>query len=77
MIGVFDHVEDTTYEYEKVIVRLETYMAKIISGTPVTTEHAGLKWVSKKDLSKLNWALADIPAVEKLSKTSVSNLYEQ
>lgn len=77
MIGVFDHVEDTTYEYEKVIVRLETYMAKIISGTPVVTEHAQLQCISKQDLSMLYWAPADIPAVEKLSKTTVSNLYEQ
>ncbi|MCZ8535253.1 (deoxy)nucleoside triphosphate pyrophosphohydrolase [Psychrobacillus psychrodurans] len=65
-IEVFCHVEDTTYEYEKVIVRLETFMCKIISGTPSVTEHAELKWVSRKELNTLNWAPADIPAIEKL-----------
>ena len=68
-IEVFDHVEDTTYEYEKVIVRLETFMATIVSGTPVATEHAQIKWVPRKELSTLNWAPADIPAIEKLTKT--------
>lgn len=70
-IEVYDHIEDTIYEYEKIIVRLETYMAKIISGTAVATEHARLKWVSKKDLSTLNWAPADIPAVKKCQKHSI------
>jgi len=66
-IEVFDHVEDTTYEYEKVIVRLETFMSKIISGTPTLSEHAEIKWVSRKELPSLNWAPADIPAIEKLT----------
>ena len=70
-IEVFDHVEDTTYEYEKVIVRLETFMAKIVSGTPVATEHAQIKWVPRKELSTLNWAPADIPAIEKLLSNEI------
>ena len=67
VIEVFDHVEDTTYEYEKVIVRLETFKSKIISGTPMLTEHAEIKWVSREELPSLNWAPADIPAIEKLT----------
>lgn len=67
VIEVFEHIEDTTYEYEKVIVRLETFMAKVISGIPVVSEHAEIKWVSKEDLPTLNWAPADIPAIEKLT----------
>ncbi len=68
-IAVFEQVEDTTYEYEKFIVRLETYMAKVTSGTPVISEHAEIKWVARKDLHLLNWAPADIPAIEKLTIT--------
>ena len=66
-IKVFDAVEDTTYEYDKFIVRLETFMSKVISGTPVISEHAEIKWVSREELPSLNWAPADIPAIEKLS----------
>lgn len=65
-IEVFDQVEDTTYEYETFIVRLETFMAKVIKGVPKVSEHAELRWLSREELETLNWAPADIPAIEKL-----------
>lgn len=68
-IEVFEPVEDTMYEYEHVIVRLETFMAKVISGVPIISEHAEIKWISRNELPSLNWAPADIPAIEKLSNT--------
>lgn len=66
LIKVGSKVEDTTYEYEKVIVRLETYMATLIEGKPIAQEHSETKWVSRNGLKKLDFAPADIPAVEKL-----------
>lgn len=65
-IAVGEKVEDTTYEYEKVIVRLETYMSTILNGTPTALEHAETKWVPRTQLLSLNFAPADIPAVERL-----------
>lgn len=65
-IAVGEKVEDTIYEYEKVIVRLETYKAKLLKGKPLAVEHAEMKWVKRENLSNLNFAPADIPAVEKL-----------
>lgn len=70
-IDVLKHVDDTTYEYEKVIVRLETFMSKIISGTPKLSEHAEIRWVPRKELNSLNWAPADIPAIEKLLSNEI------
>ncbi|AXI00616.1 (deoxy)nucleoside triphosphate pyrophosphohydrolase [Sporosarcina sp. PTS2304] len=67
-IQVGSAVEDTTYEYENVIVRLETYMARIIEGTPTAMEHAELRWIAREKLWDLDWAPADIPAIEKLAK---------
>jgi len=67
-ISVGNKVEDTTYDYGTFIVRLETYMAKIINGTPVALEHAEAKWVKRDSLNELEFAPADIPAVEKLLK---------
>ena len=66
-IKVYEPIEDTTCEYDKVIVRLETFMAKVISGTPVISEHAEIKWITREGLPALNWAPADIPAIEKLT----------
>lgn len=65
-IEVGQKVEDTTYEYEKVIVRLETYKATLKEGQPTALEHAETKWVPRKKLAALNFAPADIPAVEKI-----------
>lgn len=70
VIEVYAPVEDTTYEYEKVIVRLETFMAKVVEGVPKVSEHAELKWIPREMLSSLNWAPADIPAIEKLSSVT-------
>ncbi|WP_303968932.1 (deoxy)nucleoside triphosphate pyrophosphohydrolase [Sporosarcina ureae] len=67
VITVGEAVEDTTYEYEKVIVRLETFMASIVEGKPVAAEHAELRWVVRDQLHMLEWAPADIPAIEKLA----------
>ncbi|WP_274308945.1 (deoxy)nucleoside triphosphate pyrophosphohydrolase [Solibacillus daqui] len=67
-IAVGNKVEDTTYDYGKFVVRLETYMAKIIDGIPVALEHAEAKWVKRDLLKQLEFAPADIPAVEKLLK---------
>lgn len=70
-IDVFEQVEDTIYEYEAFIVRLETYKAKIIAGTPTATEHAQLIWLPLQELHTLQWAAADIPAVEQLQMRTV------
>ena len=43
---------DTTYEYENVIVNLITICAEIIDGTPTATEHDELRWVSKANLNE-------------------------
>ena len=66
-------VEDTTYEYEKFIIRLETYKAKLLEGNPIASEHADMRWVTRENLLKLNFAPADIPAVEKIVSESSSS----
>ncbi len=67
-IQVGAKVEDTAYEYENVIVRLETYKAKLVDGQPTALEHAATKWVTRDELTQLNFAPADVPAVEKIAK---------
>lgn len=67
-IQVGQQVEDTTYDYDSFIVRLETFKAKIIEGQPTLVEHADAKWLPKEKLHQLNWAPADIPAVKRLQE---------
>lgn len=65
-IKVGQFIEDTTYTYDLFTVRLVTYFAEIINGTPIAYEHSELKWVPFKELYSLQWAPADIPAVERV-----------
>lgn len=67
-IKVFEQVEDTTYEYETFIVRLETFYAKVIDGTPTISEHSASTWLHRNEIQVLDWAAADIPAVIKVQK---------
>ncbi|ASV67808.1 (deoxy)nucleoside triphosphate pyrophosphohydrolase [Cytobacillus kochii] len=67
-IQVGSKVEDTVYEYENVIVRLETYKAELTKGQPTALEHAATKWVTREEITNLNFAPADIPAVKKIAK---------
>lgn len=57
------HVVTTDWEYDFGIVRLSTYYCSLDAGTPKATEHAELRWVSAEDLASLEWAPADIEAV--------------
>ncbi|WP_026909112.1 (deoxy)nucleoside triphosphate pyrophosphohydrolase [Paucisalibacillus globulus] len=67
-IQVGDKVEHTSYEYDFGIVHLTTYICKLEEGNPVLTEHVNIEWLQPNELPSLDWAPADIPAIEKLSK---------
>ncbi|MCQ6275554.1 (deoxy)nucleoside triphosphate pyrophosphohydrolase [Bacillus sp. V3B] len=67
-IEVGDQIEHTVYEYDFGVVHLTTFYCKLIEGKPVLTEHISIKWLSPEALKPLDWAPADIPAIEKISK---------
>lgn len=65
-IEVGEQVEHTVYEYDFGIVNLTTFECKLIEGRPILTEHESIKWLEPQELSLLDWAPADIPAINKL-----------
>ncbi|PAQ14034.1 8-oxo-dGTP diphosphatase MutT [Bacillaceae bacterium SAOS 7] len=70
-IEIGEQVEHTVYEYDFGIVHLTTFFCRIVEGKPVLTEHVAVKWLTPHELASLDWAPADIPAIEKLSQLSV------
>ena len=67
IIKADDNIFDVcVYEYDKFIVNLTTIHCTIVKGSPKALEHAKLIWLNKENLLSLNWAPADIPAVNKL-----------
>lgn len=65
-----ERVDETEYEYDFGVVNLTTYWGNIISGEPQAREHAELRWLPMAELAQLDWAPADIPAVEKIIKAA-------
>lgn len=63
---VGDHVETTEHNYDFGTVILSTFFCTLNGEDPQITEHAGIRWVSVSDLLDLEWAPADIPAVQKI-----------
>lgn len=71
IITVGDLVADVTHEYPTVIVRLITYNASIVDGTPTPNEHERLIWLPIEQLMTLEWAPADLPTIDELMKLSI------
>jgi 8-oxo-dGTP diphosphatase len=67
-IDIGEKIEHTVYEYDFGIVHLTTYYCSLVEGEPVLTEHAAIKWLTPSKLSTLEWAPADIPAIEKIAR---------
>ncbi|OFU50376.1 (deoxy)nucleoside triphosphate pyrophosphohydrolase [Aerococcus sp. HMSC10H05] len=63
-----DIFDDSTYEYDFGRVHLTTIICQLKEGEPILTEHEAIKWLKPNELKNLDWAPADLPAVEKLSK---------
>ena len=61
-----EHVETTSYQYDFGVVTLTTYFATLTAGEPRATEHSELRWIPAADLHSVEWAPADIPAVERV-----------
>lgn len=67
-VDIGEHVATTEHEYDFGIVILTTFYCSLLNGEPRLTEHAEIRWVQTKELDQLEWAPADIPAVERVMK---------
>lgn len=67
-IEVGDKIITTVHEYDFGIVELTTYYSKVISGDIQLLEHVDMKWLKREVIDTLEWAPADIPAIELIKK---------
>ncbi|MCD2137460.1 (deoxy)nucleoside triphosphate pyrophosphohydrolase [Salinicoccus halitifaciens] len=63
-IDVLDKITTTIHEYDFGIVELTTYYAELLAGEIKLLEHVDMKWMSRENIGDLDWAPADIPAIE-------------
>lgn len=68
LVIVGDQITSTRHEYGFGIVTLTTFYCQLIDGEPEMSEHQALVWLAPADLSSLEWAPADVPAVELIQR---------
>ena len=66
-VEFIDIFNDNTFEYDKFIVNLITIKCHITSGAPTANEHSKLIWLHRENLLSLNWAPADVKAINQLA----------
>ena len=62
-IEVGEHIVTTSYDYDFGTVNLSTYYCALEGSTPTAREHSELRWVEPRQLLSLDWAPADVEAV--------------
>ncbi len=65
-IEIGEKAAHTIHTYDFGTVHLTTYYCELMKEEPILTEHIAMKWLYPDDLMSLEWAPADIPAVEKV-----------
>lgn len=65
-IKVHGHIAAGQSDVKDKRIILHVYEAELLDGEPVAREHSQLQWVETGQLRMLDWAEADIPAVETL-----------
>lgn len=63
-IEVGELLTTTTHTYDFAVVTLTTFYCSLVAGTPKLTEHAAANWLAPDQLDTLEWAPADVPAVQ-------------
>jgi len=71
-VNVGGLITTTAHEYDFAIIELTTFYCELLSGTPVLTEHEAVKWLRPEQLASLDWAPADVRAVELIEKAAMS-----
>lgn len=63
-ISIGRPVTTTVHAYGFATISLSTFYCTLKSGEPRLTEHEAVAWLAPRDLRSLDWAPADLPAVD-------------
>ena len=66
-IQIISYINEASYDYDFGSVVMKTYHAELISGNLELLEHQNSTWLAPHELSTINWAPVDLPAVRLLS----------
>lgn len=61
------------HDYPDFALTMNSYMCKVNNKNFVMKEHVDFKWLKREEMSKLDWAAADKPIMEKLINETFTN----
>jgi 8-oxo-dGTP diphosphatase len=67
-VRVGEQVASTDHVYEFGIVSLTTFYCELSDREPVLSEHQASAWLPPSNLNSLDWAPADLPAVDAIQR---------
>lgn len=67
-IKILNYVNEASYDYDFGTVIMKTFETKLLSEKLTLLEHQDSKWLEPNQLTTLDWAPVDWPAVNLLSK---------
>ena len=59
-------IDTIEYDYPTFHLSMDCFLAEIVSGDLVLTEHAAAKWLTKEELDSVEWLPADITLIDKI-----------
>ena len=65
-IEVNQYLMTVEHDYSTFHITMHSYLCTLIDGELVLNEHNDSVWLTKEELSKLDWADADKPIVERI-----------
>lgn len=70
-IQIISYINEASYDYDFGTVVMKTYHAKLISGNLELLEHQNSTWLAPHELSTINWAPVNRPAVKTITTSLV------
>lgn len=70
-IQIISYINEASYDYDFGTVVMKTYHAELISGNLELLEHQNSTWLAPHELSTINWAPVDRPAVKTITTSLV------
>lgn len=71
-VQVEDKFLVVNHTYPDFTLTMNSYICKVDKKDFVMKEHVDFKWLRKEELNQLDWALADIPIMEKIMRDGLN-----
>ena len=65
-ISVGELIDTIEYDYPTFHLSMDCFLAEIVSGDLVLTEHKAAKWLTKDELDSVEWLPADVTLINKI-----------